>query len=117
MHLSLQIYHLVSPDGDIVLQGRAPKGIVREQFIEDVRFSDAGPQGFERGRKFRLALLINLRVRAYGESCHGKKCGLDKKEVDFGIRRYPVSSPHVLFLRINPRSCARHPGICSWRWP
>jgi hypothetical protein len=108
MHLSLQIYHLVSPDGDVIQQGRAAQSVVGEQFVEDAGFSDAGPQGLERSRKFRLALLINLRVRAYGEGCPGKKCGLYKKRLilAFGaivfLPRMSVSPDQSSKLRTPP---------------
>src|SRR3984885_13808940 len=117
MPLPLQIDDLIGPEGGVVQQCRGPKGIVGKQFVKDLDFSQARSQGLKRGCKFRLSQLIHLRVGAYRERCHGKECGIDKEKSDLGVRLRGVSSQHVLVLLINPRSCARHPGICSWRWP
>jgi hypothetical protein len=57
---------------------RGAKGIMGEQLIEDLDGGDAGSHGVQRGCKFVLTLPVQLRVRAHGERCHRKKCGVDK---------------------------------------
>src|SRR5271165_4177222 len=100
MYFAFQIGHSIGSAGRILEQRRIPHLVMGEQLGENLVSSDARSQGLDRRCKFRLALLINLGLRARCERSQGNTCS-GESECNWGgccglSSAHVISSPLIL---------------------